>query len=208
VWEAVERDALARWRAQGGPAGPDAQPIDLDGVRDPDCADLLGRLRACGMGVAAWQATGGAGVPVCIALLMPEDGGIAGIEPELGSSCHSNPSTALWRALSEAAQARITRIAGARDDYSLESYSPEARRDRLAEASNWFASAQRGALVSLARVPACIGSRRRLDAVLDGLRRMGCDEVVWIDLSKPDLGIHVGRAVIPGLAGPFQAGRS
>lgn len=208
VWEAVERDALTRWREAGGPARADARAIGLDGVRDPTCADLLQRLRSRGIGVAAWQASSLTGVPVCIALLMPEDGGLAGIEPELGSGCHSDPSAALWRALSEAAQARITRIAGARDDYSPESYGPQARQDRLVEASSWYASAQRGALVSVPRIPACAGARRRLDAVLDGLRRMGCNEVVWVDLSKPALGICVGRAVIPGLAGPFQAGRS
>jgi YcaO-like protein with predicted kinase domain len=208
VWEAVERDALARWRAERGPAGPDARAIDLDEVSDPACARLLRRLRSLGIGVAAWQASSLTGVPVCIALLMPEDGGLAGIEPELGSSCHADPSAALYRALSEAVQARITRIAGARDDYTPESYSPAARQGRLDEATQWFACAQRGRLVSLACIPTQENARRRLDAALNGLDQMGCGEVIWVDLSKPALGICVGRAVIPGLEGPFQAGRS
>jgi YcaO-like protein with predicted kinase domain len=208
VWEAIERDALARWRKSGGPGGPNAQAIDLGSVGDPACADLLRRLRSLGIGVAAWQAASLTGVPVSIALLMPEDGGLAGIEPELGSSCHADPSAALYRALSEAAQARITRIAGARDDYTPESYGPAARQQRLAEATQWFACAQRGASVSLTPIQGQESAKRRLDAVLYGLCRMGCDEVIWVDLSKSTLGICVGRVVIPGLQGPFQAGRS
>ena len=91
--------SATRWRAggpSGGPAGPDARAIDLDSVRDPACADLLRRLRFLRhrhRGLAGQPAL--AVLPVCIALLMPEDGGLAGIEPELGSSCHADPSAAL-----------------------------------------------------------------------------------------------------------------
>jgi ribosomal protein S12 methylthiotransferase accessory factor YcaO len=48
------------------------------------------------------------------------------------------------------------------------------------------------------------GERRRdLDRVLSGLQAAGCGDAVWVDLSRPDIGLPVGRVVVPGLEGPW-----
>lgn len=204
--EAVERDAIAVWRAAGGPGGRGARVLDPGDVADLACAGLLRRFTTAGVAVAIWDVTGDAGLPAYLCLLVPPDGGLAGIEPELGSGCHLDPGVALARALTEAAQARTTRISGARDDFAPASYEPAARAARLADAQGWLSLARRGRQTAFRADRAGPTLRNDLDTVLDRLRRIGCGEAVWVDLSKPALGIAAGRVVVPGLEGPFQPG--
>lgn len=204
--ECAERDAITAWRIAGGPAGPAVRTLDPGDVTDPACADILRRCATAGVGAAIWEVTGQAGLPAYVCLLMPPDAGLAGIEPELGSGCHPDPWIALGRALMEAAQARITRISGARDDFAPETYEPAARAARLADARAWFARARHGPRATPRPDRRRMTARHELDAVLAALRSAGCDEAVWVDLSRPEIGVAVGRVVVPGLQGPFQHG--
>jgi len=43
-----------------------------------------------------------------------------------------------------------------------------------------------------------------LDWLLARLRAAGCDQVFTVDLSRPEIGIAVVRAVIPGLEAPHD----
>jgi ribosomal protein S12 methylthiotransferase accessory factor len=36
------------------------------------------------------------------------------------------------------------------------------------------------------------------------LRESGCDQILTVDLSKPEIGVSVVRAVIPGLEAPHD----
>jgi ribosomal protein S12 methylthiotransferase accessory factor len=202
--EVVERDAVAVWRREGGPHAPAARPIDPASVTDPDCAWLLRRCAEARVQVAIWELTRETGVSVFTCLLAPPDGGMAGIEPELGAGGHPRPATALLRALLEAAQARVTRIAGARDDFAPESYDTAARKARQSQALAWLAAAS-GRQPFRAGPEVAAGFERQRDAVLESLLRAGCGEAFWVDLSKPALRIAAGRAVVPGLFGPFVA---
>ena len=205
LWELLERDAIARWRQAGGPAARDASPLDLDTVDDPACRTVLDRLRALAIRTAVWRVPSRVGAAAFQALLLPPDGGLAGIEPEMGGSFHPDPALALLGALTEAAQSRVTRIAGARDDYDPASYAPAARAERMAQAVAWFALSVRRPAVPMPR-PAGMPDRRRwLAEHLEALARDGCGEAVWIDLTHPALPIACGRMVVPGLSGPFAA---
>ena len=51
-------------------------------------------------------------------------------DPEYGNGCHPAREVALLRALTEAAQARLTYIAGARDDFPVDAWEPAYRRRR------------------------------------------------------------------------------
>lgn len=201
LYEVVERDAASLWRLRGAGCGR----VDADSVDHPDCRGLLRRLHGAGVQATLWDLASGTGLPAYLCLLVPPDGGLAGIEPEIGSGCHADAGTALTRAITEAAQARVTRIAGARDDYLPESYGAAARQERREQAEGWLAAARRGPSVPFraasGRVPAPT-IQEHLDEALDGLRRRGCDEAVWVDLSQPGLPFSGGRIVVPGLAGP------
>ena len=53
-------------------------------------------------------------------------------DPEYGAGCHPSRAVALARALTEAAQARVSFIAGSRDDMGAALYEPDVRASRRA----------------------------------------------------------------------------
>ena len=99
-----------------------------------------------------------------------------GVEPELGSGCHADRDVALARALSEAAQARLTRISGARDDFAPETFGDEAKAERLDMAAAWLRAPARR---SFQDAPGCAGAtlRHDLDVALARLEAAGLRHV-------------------------------
>jgi YcaO-like protein with predicted kinase domain len=196
LYEAVERDAVALWRARSI-VGQDRAMVDLSTVDAPVSAALLQAYRAAGVAVRVWDVASDVRLP-CFLCLAASDG----IEPELGSGCHADADTALSRALTEAAQARLTRISGARDDFATASYRPAARAARQQSAECWLRLSGSRDFHS---VPGCSGAtlRQDLDTALRRLQAVGIRQVDWVDLTNPEFGIPVARVIVPGLEGPW-----
>jgi ribosomal protein S12 methylthiotransferase accessory factor len=119
--EAIERDAMALWYDAGAALGPAARVVDLASGPSGPLTDLVRRIEAAGASVAAWDVTSDIGLPAFACIIAAPDDDPLGVETELGAACHTDPATALLRALLEAAQTRITRISGARDDFGTDS---------------------------------------------------------------------------------------
>ncbi|MFF8882132.1 YcaO-like family protein [Streptomyces flaveolus] len=111
--EAVERDVLHCDYVGGGQR---RTLIDPASVTDPYCADLIDRFLTAGMWLEIAHVASIYGIPVFAAYIWSEDYPVT----FAGSGCHTFPQIALSRALTEAAQSRLTCIAGTRDD--LESH--------------------------------------------------------------------------------------
>jgi len=202
--EAIERDAMALWYDAGAALGAAARALDLASVRDRICAELLRRIEATGAAIAAWDVTSDIGLPTFVCIIVAPDDDPHGVETELGAACHADPATALLKALLEAAQTRITRISGARDDFGTESYDRPARERWMSEGQAWLAAARGPRRTAMpAAAPAPASASHALDAILDRLRRSGFEQAIWVDLTKPGIGIPVGRAIVPGLEGPW-----
>lgn len=120
LYEAVERDAVS---AMAPTTVPERRYIALDTVDDPTCRRLIDQIRAAGGWVELVLAPGRWAVPVIVCYLwMPDFAGTM----MAGSGAHSDPSVALSRALTEAAQTRLTYITGTRDDLPATAYRPPA----------------------------------------------------------------------------------
>ena len=113
LYEVIERDALTLSRL----AHPSRIKcsLDLASVDDPACIDLLARFDRAGLNVKVWDVTSDIGIACFECLLIGKSDDDT--EPEFGSGCHAVREVALLRALTEAAQARTTYIAGSRDDF-------------------------------------------------------------------------------------------
>jgi ribosomal protein S12 methylthiotransferase accessory factor len=129
-------------------------------------------------------------------------------EPEFGSGCHPARPIALLRALTEAAQARTTYIAGSRDDFSPEIYSAAARARRIRACRELMRGKTR--MESFQQVPSVELETLREDIAwtLGRLRAVGVDEVIAVDLSQERFQIAVARIVIPGLEGVYKGEQS
>jgi ribosomal protein S12 methylthiotransferase accessory factor len=191
VCELVERHALglaAREPRRRVALRPDVP--DVPWLREP-----IAGLRAAGMKLALWDITWEAGIPTILADLAAPD------IPNVwrGSGCHPDPAVALSRALTEAAQSRSTYISGARDDIPVFAGA--------ATAVEIFAGFQEPAGERrLDEMPdlATASVAGDLDAVAGRLETLGL-ELFWVDLTRPDFGVPVIVAFVPGLLDPSHA---
>jgi YcaO-like protein with predicted kinase domain len=196
--ELIERDAAALFFLQP-PAAQESARLDLDSVDDDDCQDLLERCRRAGMTVAVWDMTSDIDIPVFKCVLVERDPNpfrsLGALE---GMGCHPVREVALSRAITEAAQARLTLIAGARDDNGRRRYRDAMDAER--------AAGTRASLSSPGRRPFSATSSHVQDTfeediafMLERLRCAGLATVVVVDLTKPEFGVPVFRVVVPGL---------
>lgn len=199
--EVIERDAITLFRLAGEPRRK-ARQLDLATVDDPGCRQVLDRLDAAGVEVAAWDITSDLGVPVAMATVLDRDDRVAwrALGAFWGYGCHLDPAVALGRALTEAVQSRLTMIAGSRDDCFPADYRATASADLGALRARLRDPAPAHdfrALPRLAGDDLASDVRRLLDAVAGA----GLGSAAVVDLSRAELGIPVVKVVVPGLEG-------
>ncbi|MET7746267.1 YcaO-like family protein [Streptomyces sp. NPDC005385] len=115
--ELIERDTISTLVDGGG----HGQLLDPNSIEDEQCAALIERVRAAGAWLELWHLPNRFGVPVMSCYLWRED------QPALlvsGSGAHLDPHVALSRAITEAAQSRLTQITGSREDFHPAAYRP------------------------------------------------------------------------------------
>jgi ribosomal protein S12 methylthiotransferase accessory factor len=210
--EVVERDALTRWHLLDDGA-QQASRLDLDSVDDPACRMIIDRYAAAGIGAAVWDATSDVGLPTfhCVILERATDP----VHPDhasAGMGCHPTRTVALLRALTEAAQSRLTVIAGSRDDLFRRDYLRSSSPDVLGLHREILDRA--GPRRAFQDVPTYDGDTVRADVShqVERLRAAGLDQVVVVDLTRPEFQVSVARVVVPGLEPPshvpgYQPGR-
>jgi YcaO-like protein with predicted kinase domain len=174
--------------------------IDLDSVDDPDCREVLGKYERAGVCVAVWETTSDIGIPAFLCLLTERT--VNPLQPlasARGFGCHPARSIALLRALTEAAQSRLTYISGSRDDLGRNTYDHSLNIDTLR--SDRARMDIQGFMRDFSAVPTFDGATFDDDIAweLERLRSAGIDNVIVVDLTKPELGLAVVRVVIPGL---------
>lgn len=115
--ELVERDATTLW---GFLPEERAHQTALDPAAFGDAAidELVARIASSGMVLRLFDQTSDLGIPVIMAVIGPADrGGFVGeLEVTAGYGAHPVASRAALRAITEAAQSRVTSIAASRDD--------------------------------------------------------------------------------------------
>jgi ribosomal protein S12 methylthiotransferase accessory factor len=198
--EVVERDAVAVWHARDA-AAKGATRIDPYTVDDPDCLDLLDRFEDADMAVGIWDATSDVGVAALHVEIIERGERLPPFFPQAiaGDGCHPDRAIALIRALTEAAQSRLTTIVASRDDLDEHDYAiDEARIDRDHHRIAGAAAGSRDfRAVPHFDSPAFDDD---IEFLLARLRAIGIEQVAAVDLSRRDFPhIAVVRVVVPGL---------
>lgn len=201
--EVVERDATTLWKHRSARARA-SRALDAQSIDDGACRSVLERFRAADLLCRIWETTTDLGIASFVCLLIGRSGDDA--DPEFGAGCHPVRHVALLRALTEAAQARNTYIAGARDDYPADAYTSAYRRRRRVLCQGLIDASNPGR--SFAHVPSFESPSMEGDLrwMLARLRSAGIDQAVVVDLSREALGVPVVRVIVPGLEGPMEDG--
>lgn len=194
VFEVVERDAEWHW-ARLRPKAQQATELDLDSVVAPMLRGLIDRFGAAGVGVRTWDMTSTIGLPVYYCSISEQDP-FGAIRTFGGSGCHLSKEIALARALTEAAQSRLTFISGSRDDLFPDAYLPVARERNM--------TASHPSLDFSARTAPSLGATfaEDLATTIGLLRAAGYSRIVAIDHTRPETDIPVVAALIPGMREP------
>jgi ribosomal protein S12 methylthiotransferase accessory factor len=198
ICEVVERDAFARF-SRFSEAMKESRRIDLDSIDHPDCLRLLELYERAGVAVAVWDITSHVGIAAfqCAIVDRQEDP----FRPQIaadGVGCHPVRHIALLRAMTEAAQSRLTAISGARDDMSMEDFLKWQDPADLKR--------QRQLILHPGARPFSGVPSFETDSLEDDIawemarvRASGCDRIILVDLTRPEFGVSVVRVLIPGM---------
>ncbi|WP_437543445.1 YcaO-like family protein [Sorangium sp. So ce367] len=205
--EAVERDATTLWR-QRSPASRAATRIDLDSIPEGGCREVLDRYERADVAVGVWEITSDIGIPAFLCKICDRrDNALRRLGVNEGMGCHPAREIALLRALTEAAQSRLTQIAGSRDDRYPSQYVRQ--RDPNITAAAREELGRPGPRRPFAEGPTFAADTFNADVAweLDRLRAAGMARAIVIELTRPELGVPVVRLVVPGLE-PLSGDRS
>lgn len=200
VCEVIERDATALWKLSARDE-QDSRSVDPATVDDPTAIAILEKFNRAGLETLLWETTSDVGIAsfICV-VFRGDDDPVRPLPPAAGAGCHPARAVALTRALTEAAQTRLTLIAGSRDDASRESYGG-GRYDAALQ--------QLRAQLDAAKVRRFADAPDFESSTLDGdvdwelkrLRAVGIERVIAVDLTKEFFNLPVVRIVVPGLEG-------
>ncbi|MGW1339455.1 YcaO-like family protein [Kribbella sp. NPDC002412] len=179
LYEVVERDALQRT----------AQAVD-PGTVTGSSAEVLDRFRAARIDVRIEHKTSPTRLPCFRAVIWDEAFPVHFV----GAGCHLDADVALSRALTEAAQSRLTTIAGTRDDLGTEEYQL-ARTVR--PRPSWPASRS----IPFDEVESIVYGdfADDLRLVVDRVVAHTGRQPLVVDHTRTDLGVPVVTVVCPGL---------
>jgi ribosomal protein S12 methylthiotransferase accessory factor len=204
ICELVERDAVALWAALGAHEKA-RRTLDITSIDDPDCLALLAKYEGAGIAVRLWNVTTEIGIAAFLCDIRdPSNDEPRRLRRFHGSGCHPDRGIALSRALTEAAQTRLTYITGIRDDILPAEYREPPTSDlvdalldalRLEMPAHSFRDTPRFFSDDLVE---------DLRWELDRLQSARFAQVVAVDLSRPDFAIPVFKVIIPGLEGDIK----
>lgn len=195
--ERIERDAYALW--QMTPPGQ-IEALAPEAFGDPAIDSLCRRIATAGLSLRLFDITSDIGIPSIAALLGPgnvtEARHTRFVDVTHGCGCHPNSVRAAIRAITEAAQSRLTFISGARDDILPEVFArplPEATRALLAAHVRD---------VGIANNDLPFGTSALLALTLEKLSAAGLGPAIAVELHEPGLPIAVSKVFVPALENP------
>lgn len=191
--ERIERDAHVLWQVLPE-AGQHSRCLKPEAFGGENVRSLIAKIEAAGIMLRMFDMTSDVGIP-CIGAFLAAKTTLASRAPRFidvtfGCGAHPSPERAAIRALTEAAQSRVTYISGARDDVFHETYRrplPERLR-RL-----FYADPSRA-------MP--LPGPMDLAGILMNLKQAGVTQAIAVRLSAPALAFAVVKILTPGLENP------
>ena len=118
----------------------------------------------------------------------------------LGVGTHLDPEVAVIRALTEVAQSRATQIHGTREDTVRAVFMRKAGYQRMKRInSHWFGESERS--IELNELKNVSGNSFKEDIEISKklLSECGFEDILYVDLTRPEIEIPVVRVLIPGM---------
>ena len=191
IYELIERDCILRWQALT-PAQQQQTQLRLESIDSPGNQDLLAKFQQAQIDVKIWDISLASGIPAFIAEIS-DSNLLRGLQQFRGSGAHLVKDIALSRALTEAAQSRLTLISGSRDDIFPAQY---VRQKSFQTIEETLGQRDYSHCVSPPLAHSFVANLRFL---LDHLRAQNFQQVFVVDHSRPEWNIPIVHVFIPGM---------
>lgn len=199
--EVIERDAEAAWRRAGGD-----RRLVLDSITDPISRGLIDRIVATGARIFVWDLGGVIPVVGCAIMEDPHEPQWRTLGFYQGFGAHVVPEIAVTRAITEAAQTRLTYIAGARDDFFPFDYARATDPELLADLWDRLAGpCDEPALFEDLGGFTTHTVAEDLSTLIDLVVAAGSPQIIAVDLTPPELALPVVKVIVPGRATDVEA---
>jgi len=205
ICEVIERDASTLWYHLDDVDQRECR-VALPTIDDPACRVVLEKYEAASVAVAVWETTTDIGLPAFLCMIVDRvDDPSRPIAAASGMGCHPTRPIALLRALTEAAQSRLTVTTGSRDDVTRADHErhQSASSRSLARRMILEQSPSR----SFRDVPTLERETFNGDVSweIERLEAAGVRQAIVVDLTLSAFDIPVVRVVVPGLEGMHES---
>jgi len=199
LYEIIERDTLARLSVRGQVQRSRFGVIDLETIDDDIVGALCERVRRAGLTLVLLRVAIELPTQTFMAVILdPSPFGHASTV-NLGAGTHLSPAVAAVRAITEAAQSRLTFIHGSREDLPEQAYRGGRPQ---AELTAFFAGLMAETRWSELDDHASEDLAEDLARALATLRSLTLRDAFAVDLSQPGVDIYVAKVLVPGARCP------
>jgi ribosomal protein S12 methylthiotransferase accessory factor len=197
--ERIERDAYVLWSVSSRPARH-GSCVDPRSLGDTLIDGLMEKIENAGLQLMLFDMTSDVGISSFMAVLADEDI-LAKKTPlfhdvTIGHGAHPSAYRAVIRAITEAAQSRLTYISGARDDVFAETYRRPLPSDTLDLFRAEIHPARPGNEDML------VTPEELLDFLVERLATVGVRSVIGVPLDGNELPFYVIKMLVPDLENP------
>jgi len=188
--EVIERDQTSFWfleqddlKSNGG------RRVILQSIGDPLCRPLVEKCLSAGVEIFVWYITINIAIPVFACTIVDRQNNTPYPQQTTGFGCHPFAPIALARAITEAAQSRLTHISGLREDLTWARYRDEFlcetdnNRSQLTKMSNEPATIDFGNICS-ASAETPVDMTSLLQVVLERMRKADLGSAIVVDLAE------------------------
>ncbi len=189
--EVIERDCHHRWNIADD-EDKAASLVNLSSVTSGAASALLSHIEAANLLCLIWDLTRNNGIPCFLAEIVDTEDN-AHTPYVQGAAADISGERALFRALAEALQVRLTYISGSRDDLDHSDYG--ARYRAMADNRAWI----KHHLPASRDFNGCTIESQTFQDLCQAIGHETGNEIVALDLTCGVAGLHVVKVIAPGL---------
>lgn len=203
LYEVIERDCMALWQLTPIEEQNERR-INIQTVTEKFLKEYLNKIYNQNIKVAIWDITSDIKIPTFICKIISKEKTM--VRPAFGCGTHLDKNIALSRAITEAAQSRLTFISGARDDQYQSVYENEISDENHLQ---WLKSiGDEAGNIDYSEIATYYNENLEDDQrqILSHLKQVNLKQYFYADITKSQFSIPVVKVVVPGLEGVSFAG--
>ncbi len=193
IFEVIERDAWSIFEM----THKNYSQINIDSIESELINEIISKFESEGIKIKLMDFTADINIPTIAASAddtVTRDAGLL----TLGIGTHLDPEVAILRALTEVAQSRATQINGARVDTVRADFAREAGYERMKRINKYYFKQEEDQIdLSDIENKSTTSITKDLEIVKDELIANDIKQILYADLTRPEIDVSVVRVIIP-----------